>query len=127
MPADDVLALELRLLEPEFRRDRAAVARLLGDDFVEFGSSGRVFNKAQILDLLATEPPLHLEATDFEARQLASDVCLVTYRSMRLDAVPATDVLRSSLWARRDGRWQVIFHQGTRMATDVAPGAQGRG
>jgi hypothetical protein len=127
MTADEVLALELRLLEPEFRRDRNAVTMLLGDDFVEFGSSGRVFNKAQILDLLATEPPLDVEATDFEARILASDVCLVTYRSIRLDAVPAIAVLRSSLWVLRDGRWQVIFHQGTRMAADVAPGPQGRG
>jgi hypothetical protein len=127
MAADEVIALELRLLQPEFRRNRAAVATLLGDDFVEFGSSGRVFNKTQILDLMATEPPFEVEATDFEARPLAPDVCLVTYRSMRLDAVPAIAVLRSSLWVRRDGRWQVIFHQGTRMAADVAPGLQGRG
>ncbi|MGC2619693.1 MAG: DUF4440 domain-containing protein [Acidobacteriaceae bacterium] len=115
MAADEVIALELRLLEPEFRRDRASVAALLGDDFVEFGSSGHVFDKAQILDLVTNEASQRAAATDFAARFLAPDVCLVTYRSFRADEPPPTGgtVLRSSLWVRRDGRWQVVFHQGT--------------
>jgi hypothetical protein len=119
MAADEVIALELRLLEPEFRRDRTAVAALLGDDFVEYGSSGRVFNKAQILDLVTNEASQRADATDFEARFLAADVCVVTYRSFRSDEPPPTggSVRRSSIWVRRDGRWQVIFHQGTQMST----------
>jgi hypothetical protein len=27
----------------------------------------------------------------------------------------ATHALRSSLWVYRNGRWQMIFHQGTRL------------
>jgi len=26
--------------------------------------------------------------------------------------------LRSSLWVRRDNRWQMVFHQGTRLAAE---------
>jgi len=44
--ADKLCALEERLLQTDFRRDRKAVSKLLANDFREFGSSGRVWNKA---------------------------------------------------------------------------------
>jgi hypothetical protein len=48
-------SLELALLDPATRRDRSRVAELLTEDFEEFGSSGRVWSRAAILELLATE------------------------------------------------------------------------
>ena len=42
--------LEERLLQPEVRQSAEAVADLLADDFIEFGSSGQVFNKQQIIE-----------------------------------------------------------------------------
>jgi hypothetical protein len=59
--AAQLLSLEQALLDPAFRRDRASVAELLAEDFVEFGSSGQRWTRAEILDLLATEqyiPPV---------------------------------------------------------------------
>ena len=41
--ADHLRTLEERLLQPDVRRSAQAVASLLADEFVEFGSSGRVF------------------------------------------------------------------------------------
>ena len=57
MEADAALAdllrrLEVRLLQSDVRRSPTAVADLLADEFVEFGSSGRVFDKAQSIDPL---------------------------------------------------------------------------
>jgi hypothetical protein len=51
-----------------------------------------------------------------QARELAPGLALVTYRAIR--AAPgalAVQSLRSSIWACRDGRWQMLFHQGTRI------------
>lgn len=118
---EEVRTLEEQLLQPEFRRDRAAVAAVLAEEFVEFGSSGRVYDKQQILDLLQTEAPVRAVLTDFQARLLTPGTALVTYRAIRPHASPAPDgkieiraaSLRSSVWVRRDGRWQMIFHQGT--------------
>jgi len=39
-----VADLEQSLLRPKIRRSPAAVTALLADDFVEFGSSGRVYD-----------------------------------------------------------------------------------
>jgi Domain of unknown function (DUF4440) len=48
--------LEERLLAPDVRGSPAAADARLGDDFVEFGSSGTVYDKASILAALQEEP-----------------------------------------------------------------------
>jgi hypothetical protein len=113
----ELRALEERLLQPDFRQDRLAVSALLADDFLEYGSSGRIFDKQQILDLLQKEAPRPTALIHFRARRLNPTLCLVTYQSAQPDdpSEPGTSCLRSSLWALRQGRWQIVFHQGTRI------------
>jgi hypothetical protein len=104
--------LEEQLLEPEVRRSADHVGRLLADEFIEFGSSGAIYDKRGIIDALQFEEPgTTVRMVDFTARPIASDVVLVTYRSIR-EGTPNSR-LRSSIWKSIDGRWQMIFHQGT--------------
>jgi hypothetical protein len=112
--ADKLRALEDRLLQTDFRRNRKVVSELLANDFREFGSSGRVWNKQQILDLLETEPSFHAVIQNFQAIELVSGAFLLTYTaSVQRVGSDSTASLRSSIWIRRNGRWQMIFHQGT--------------
>jgi hypothetical protein len=111
--------LEEQLLKPEIRHSPDQVGDLLSDDFVEFGSSGGVFNKQQVIEALEREgpadPTIRLSLADFIARGLASDVVLVTYRTIQ-EGGPGTrqdSRLRSSIWKLIEGRWQMVFHQGT--------------
>lgn len=106
--------LELRLMDPTVRHDREQVASLLSDDFVEFGSSGNVWTRDSILELLATETYEAPAVEDFRFRMLGEHAALVTYRAVRMKATGERAVtLRSSLWMRRLGNWQMYFHQGT--------------
>ena len=107
--------LEELLLTASVRRGSSVVASLLADDFREFGASGRIFNKGSILAELTTESAATLTLDDFACQQLAPGVALVTYRSQRIDATGTRTALRSSLWIHRDNRWQILFHQGTRL------------
>ena len=112
-----VAALELRLLAADVRRSRTEVARLLHADFMEFGSSGRVFDKAGIVTALANEgagEALQRSVEDMKVSMVSGDIALVTYRACRKqrDHI-GFSTLRSSIWARTDGAWQMIFHQGT--------------
>ncbi len=111
-------SLELALLDPETRRAADRVAALLTDDFEEFGSSGRVWSRAAILDLLATEEYTPPAMEDFRCARVAENVVLVTYRTVRTDAQTGAQsaALRSSLWVCDSGEWRVRFHQGTREA-----------
>jgi hypothetical protein len=94
---------------------------LLADEFIEFGSSGRIFDRRSVIDWLPQEQR-HPEAqstqwtiTEFSARRLAPGVVLVTYRlAIRRDAsAEETYSLRSSIWRSIGSKWQMIFHQGT--------------
>ncbi|MGC2185211.1 MAG: DUF4440 domain-containing protein [Terriglobales bacterium] len=121
--ASDAIARQLRnlegeLLQTEIRRNPQAVASLLADDFCEFGSSGRIFSKSEIVEALRTEIGGQISITDFCLRSLTAETALVTYRAIRrADADQAGRTsLRSSMWVLRDGRWQMLFHQGTSVA-----------
>ena len=46
--------LEEQLLQPAVRKDATRLDALLADGFIEFGSSGRVFDKQAIIYLLPT-------------------------------------------------------------------------
>lgn len=108
--------LESALLDPAVCKDREKVAALLAEDFLEFGSSGKVWTREQALELLATEDYHPPAVEDFQSNLLAEEVALVTYRTVRIDTKTGerTCVLRSSVWTRVNGEWRVRFHQGTR-------------
>jgi len=105
--------LETSLHKRQVRNSPESTSGLLAEGFIEFGSSGRVWNKAAIIESMRKEDVDHqITVEDFAAHELASDVVLVTYISKK----DAASTLRSSIWKRLDGKWQMIFHQGTRSA-----------
>ena len=110
-----IKSLEERLLKPEVRTSLDALIRLLADEFVEFCSSGRIANKQQVIKGLLRQSARHFSISDFRTRVLTPDVVLATYRvTCKIDATDtATESLRSSIWKFQDGRWQMVFHQGT--------------
>jgi hypothetical protein len=106
---DHLYTLEERLFHPDREPDRTALISLLADDFKEFCSSGRVFNRQQTIDVLLSSAPRPATIHHFYVEQLAENVALATYRATTTLAVSH----RSSLWVFRDNRWQLHFHQGT--------------
>jgi hypothetical protein len=106
---DHLYTLEERLFHPDREADRTALLSLLADDFKEFCSSGRVFNRQQTIDVLLSSAPRPATIHHFYVEQLAENVALATYRATTTVAVSH----RSSLWVFRDNRWQLHFHQGT--------------
>ena len=113
--------LEELITKPEVRRSPEELGRLLSDDFREFGGSGRVFDKGQIIAALQNQLRVQLWLDNFQVKRLTPDVALVTYHGHC--RVPESETvshsLRSSIWMNRDGRWEVVFHQGTPSAQAV--------
>jgi hypothetical protein len=120
MDMDDIAhfqALETSLLRPEVRASKDAVSKLLAEGFIEFSSSGRIYDRNQVIDGLVKEssaPPVERTTHNFSVRRLSEVVVLVTYRvSRRMPGGREFQTLRSSVWQLREGRWQMVFHQGT--------------
>jgi len=102
--------LETSLHRRSVRNSPLAVAALLDDDFIEFGKSGRVYDKRRTIELLRDDDSDFMpEVRDFQIRRLSANVVLVTYRSGRGDIFD----LRSSIWRLSSGKWRMTFHQGT--------------
>jgi hypothetical protein len=112
---DTIRELEARLLRPEVRRYPEELSRLLADDFVEFGSSGHVYDKQSIIQALQQGPGARYTLQDLQVKPLGPGVVLATYVVARSTARERTAArsLRSSIWGRREGGWQIVFHQGT--------------
>jgi hypothetical protein len=115
---DDLHGLEMEMLDPGVRSDSVRLSRLLRDDFIEFGSSGRVYAKAMLIEMITREEHARVVIRDFAVRQLAPDTALVTYRSVGQSGQEAR---RSSVWVQSEGTWQMVFHQGTRIPNSWGP------
>ena len=111
----EIRRLEERLLTPQARASPEELTRLLADDFLEFGSSGHVFDRQEVIATLPLQPKERLVLTEFRVRLLAPTIALAMYRVVRpgeqQDVPPGS--LRSSIWRCSAGRWQMVFHQGT--------------
>jgi hypothetical protein len=97
--------LEQRLARVGGKISAEEANALLADDFVEFGTSGRIWSKADIVRALPQWPASERRLEEFRVRELSDSLCLVTYKT--------ESSLRSSIWRRVGDRWQMIFHQGT--------------
>jgi hypothetical protein len=107
---DQLIELEHALWRAETRFDAEFMEQVLADDFFEFGRSGRVYARADSLAVTGDAIDAHLR--DFQLAIIAEDVALLTYVS-EVQHKTLDLANRSSLWVRRDGRWQLRFHQGT--------------
>ncbi|MEM7172749.1 MAG: DUF4440 domain-containing protein [Pseudomonadota bacterium] len=108
-PDQSLRSLEEKLLDPAVRGSADLVNRHLAEDFVEFGRSGRVYDKAIMVARLADGPGFDGPRTivDYSERFLAPTVRLLTYRILE------NGTLRSSIWRLAEGQWRMVFHQGT--------------
>src|SRR5689334_11741762 len=112
---DQLRALEERLTQPEVRRSPELLRQLLAEDFREFGGSGRVFDRRQIIEALQGQEPVQISLDGFQAQELAPEVVLLTYRGQyqRPNSTEVARSLRSSIWRLERGQWVMVFHQGT--------------
>lgn len=103
-------ALELHHTKPETRATPEEMGKVLAAEFFEIGSSGIMFSREDCLVEGGLEQ-WDVSMSNFEVHPLADDVVLTTYRIE--DRTRMRNTLRSSIWKLIDGRWQMVFHQGT--------------
>ncbi len=114
----DVLA-ELSRREPIFHRPEFGTSRgdleaLMVDDYWEVGASGRIYDRAFIINELErrfTAPHEDIwQTSDFRCRKLGPDVYLLTYNLLQQGH---RRTRRSTIWQRAGTGWKIVYHQGT--------------
>ena len=113
------LLAELTELEPIFHTRKfgttlAEFEQRMADDYWQVGASGRRYSRAAILEHLARRPAQLADESGWRCsehalRALGEDTYLLTYCLSQGERVSR----RSTLWRRRNGRWQILYHQGS--------------
>ena len=115
----ELRALEVELHHPGVRCNRERLEQLLHQDFHEVGRSGRTYNREVVINFLGSEESQPEVASDaFSAAEIGPGVALLTYRSAHIEqsSILVNHTLRSSVWLKSAGGWQLRYHQGTAAA-----------
>jgi hypothetical protein len=108
----DIFNAEKLLISNTVRTNTVLIKELLSENFVEYCSSGKVYNYKDG-DVFA---PLKnkIEIYDFEVKQLSSKIFLANYKTNETENdVLIRTTLRSSIWQKVNTSYKILFHQGT--------------
>jgi hypothetical protein len=108
--------LETQLWQAETRFDMNFMKQVLAEDFFEFGMSGRIYRRHEILEIPYQPIEAVMPLPGFRVCMLSNDTAHVTYRSIVKQADGWTHANRSSIWSRSKTGWLLRFHQGTQTA-----------
>ena len=105
--------LEESMWRQSHRFDLAFQEAHFSSDFFEFGRSGRVYDRAQVIRTDSQPIAARLPLANRQFRVLDVHTVQLTYDSAaEFDGVMEY-ARRSSIWYRSPGGWVMRFHQGT--------------
>ncbi|EKQ53606.1 MULTISPECIES: DUF4440 domain-containing protein [unclassified Clostridium] len=108
---------ENELLKSEIRKSPQKIKEILADDFIEYTSSGSEYHykSGDVFQEQNDSNELFGQIIDFKIKQLSDNCILATYKLVKHNELNENKKysLRSSIWKCFDGRWKMIFHQGT--------------
>ena len=115
-----ILGLEREGREATLKNDVEANDRLLADNWININPDGSVTTKARLMELLKTSPfKIMSIETDEVMVRVYGDAAVVTGRSTTKRAgqsageVITRQVRFTRVYAKREGRWQVVSAQNT--------------
>lgn len=112
---EELKLLEESLWRAETRFNDAYMDGIFADDFCEFGRSGRIYQRQEMLPSKGNgeEIDATLPLRGFRVRALSDDIVQVMYISEVRYGQQVETGNRSSIWRRDENGWKLCFHQGT--------------
>jgi len=114
----ELTALYNEMIEGARKKETAAFARIVADDFSEITATGQISDKAAVL---ASIPNLTIESysvSEVSARAFG-DTAVMTLRAEAKATYQGTDISgdfrETIVWVKREGHWKMIASQTTRL------------
>jgi hypothetical protein len=102
--------------------DAAALAPVLGEDFVMSRANSAMWTKADYLAHVRADTRQHTSITRADERyRIYGAAAVVTYRPTRVTAGIASVFRSTDTFIFRDGRWQLVARQITEIPTPISP------
>ena len=101
-------------------KDTATLESLLADDLIYTHSSARLDTKRSLIDAMVSGKTVYtgVEPSEVKAQDLGDTVVLTGVAQIKVTANGAPNafgVRFTDVYARRDGRWQMVTWQSTRL------------
>jgi ketosteroid isomerase-like protein len=118
--AEHIKKLEYDRIQAGVRKDIAYIAAATADEYVQIDWDGKVLDKAATLARIkSTNIQLQSNTLDEVNVRVYGDTALVTGLATRKGVMDGQDISTgiryTRLYVRRDGRWQVVQFQQTRV------------
>ena len=117
--AQALLKLEREWIEAFKNRDKAALERILADDFIFTDDEGQVYGKTQYIEAVTQVIKVGSYAVDDHTIRVYGDTGIVAARwtgKITVDGKDASGSIRyTDTFVKRQGRWQVVASQDTRI------------
>ena len=115
-----VIDLDKKRMQATVAKDVATLETLFGDDLIYTHSSARLDTKRSLIEGIASGSSVYtaLEASDVKAQDLGDAVVLTGVARIegRANGNPIAFVVRfTDVYAKRDGRWQMVTWQSTKL------------
>ncbi|HEV8428829.1 MAG TPA: DUF4440 domain-containing protein [Pyrinomonadaceae bacterium] len=101
------------LNEAIVKKDRATLERIYADEFQFVHNNGYIVNKATQINRSMTNDPVSAEPV-----ATPSFDNFITYGDVAILRTTMRGIAGTNIFAKRDGRWQVVQVQGTRLAPE---------
>lgn len=129
-PAQEVKARLLEFMDAAGRNDRAVFDKFFAEDVIYTRSTGAVITKADIMASLEKAAAIADEKTAYSAEDITVHIydatAVVAFRLVgrteRKNGTTETTYYRNTgTFVKRDGRWQVVAWQATKIAEPTKP------
>ncbi len=113
----ELLAQENSVIQAEMRKDTAAVARALADEFVFINFDGHEMTKDELLGVVAEGFLKEYTIYEPQTLKLGDGAVMLTYNAMVRVAVDDDEVhipryqRISTIWVKQGAAWKMKFHQ----------------
>ncbi|MGD9561792.1 MAG: nuclear transport factor 2 family protein [Pyrinomonadaceae bacterium] len=117
---DKLIQLDKAWTFAELKGDRKAAGALVADDYVGTTQQGAVENKTQYLASLAPNADM-VKSDDYKV-SVFGNIAVMTHRGT-VEGVRNMQFRSTHVWAKRNGKWLIIAHHGSRIipASEEAP------
>ena len=110
-----IFSLESEFQKPEVWKSIEKLGELISDDFYEITSLGLVTSKKDCLVNLPVAPEIKFVMTGFRINVLCLGMVQTLFKTEKtvVKTGKVSYSMRSSIWKNENGKWRMIFHQGT--------------
>ena len=119
--SEHIRILEELLLHQDFSLSPESLEAMLSEDFREVTPDGAVVNRDSVIQWLLTKnTSARWQFSNFEVHMLSPGLAQASYHAQQVvpEKQSSKGAIHCSLWQQNesDKRWQLLFHQSTRMS-----------